>query len=100
VDCFLLDIVKGKLQDEEEIGQKGMSFFGTQGPWYTVGYRMSVMVERRWGRQRLLGCMLDTRQLLGDYNLVAAERNRAGGDTLAAWSPELMESLGLATDGK
>lgn len=37
----------------------GYSFFGVQGAWYTVGYRMAVIVERREGRPALVECMSD-----------------------------------------
>lgn len=53
------------------------------------------MVEKRWGRKRLIDCMLDQRRMLRDYNLAAAELNKTGGDTLATWSPELLKVFGL-----
>lgn len=95
VEDFLMGVAEGSFKDEEAANDRGMSFFGIQGPWYTVGHRMSVMVEKRWGRKRLLDCMLDTRLLLRDYNLAAAEHNKESGDTLATWSPELLKALGL-----
>jgi hypothetical protein len=95
VEKFLLDIVEGRLKTEEEINAKGSVFFGVQGPWYTVGYKMSVMVEKRFGRPRLIQCMKDPRRLLLDYNLAAAEANRhVGGTKLALWSHELLKVLG------
>jgi Putative zinc dependent peptidase (DUF5700) len=52
VNAFFLDILNGKFANREAIAAKGSSFFGAQGPWYTVGYKMAVMVEKRFGRQR------------------------------------------------
>lgn len=95
VENFLLGILRGKLKTEEEVNQKGSSFFGTQGPWYTVGYKMAVTVERKFGKDRLIADMLDPRLLLRDYNLAAADQNRDHQDTLALWSPELIKGLGL-----
>ena len=53
VEQFLLDMLDGKLS-EEEIQKIGFSFFGIQGPWYTVGWKMSVVIEKTYGRARLI----------------------------------------------
>jgi hypothetical protein len=95
VEKFFLDILQGRLKTEAEREERGSAFFGVQGPWYTVGYKMSVMVEKRFGRPRLLECMLDPRRLLLNYNLAAAEHNRSHEDQLALWSPDLIQGLGL-----
>lgn len=100
VERFLLDILQGRLKTEAEIGEKGSKFFGTQGPWYTVGYRMAVTVERTFGKDRLVADMLDPRLLLRDYNLAATDHNRLGKDQLALWSAELLTGLGLDDTGK
>jgi len=64
-----------------------------QGPWYTVGYKMAVMVERRYGRAALIDCMRDPRLLLVRYNAAAQEMNaRPGaGELLALWPLEVLE---------
>ena len=98
VQQFLLDVIHGKLKTAEERESVGYSFFGVQGPWYTVGWKMAVTIERRFGRARLVECMLDPRTVLAAYNEAAAEQNRAGGDQLPRWSPELLRALGLAPD--
>ncbi len=54
VEAFFLDILNGKLKTEDEQNKIGMEFFGVQGPWYTVGYKMGVMVEKRFGREALI----------------------------------------------
>ena len=95
VEKFLLDIAQGRLKTEEERGKVGSSFFGVQGPWYTVGWKMSVLIEKRYGRARLLECMTDPRELLVTYNQAAAEHNRTHpDDRLALWSPELLQAIG------
>jgi putative zinc-dependent peptidase DUF5700 len=94
VDKFLLDVAQGKLKTEEERSKVGYSFFGVQGPWYTVGWKMSVVIEKRYGRAKLIECMTDPRELLATYNQAAAEHNRAHpGDLLALWSPELLQAI-------
>jgi len=91
VSDFFLEVLNGKLQDEA-IGQKASEFFGLQGPWYTVGYKMAVMVEKRYGRA-LIECMRDPRLLLVRYNAAAQEVNaRSGaGEVLALWPHEILE---------
>ena len=96
VQQFLLDVATGKLKTEEDRERVGYSFFGVQGPWYTVGWKMAVTIERRFGRARLIDCMLEPRRVLADYNQAAAEQNAAGGERLPLWSPELLRALGVS----
>ena len=96
LEQFFLDIIDQKLVGKDKIDEKAYSFFGdAQGAWYTVGYKMSVIVEKRFGRKVLIECMLDPRQLLARYNQAAEERNRGSGEELALWSPELMRMIGV-----
>ena len=99
VSDFFLQVLNGKLQDEA-ISQKASEFYGLQGPWYTVGYKMAVMVERRYGRAALIECMRDPRLLLARYNAAAEEINtRPAMQTsldqeprpLALWPHEILE---------
>ena len=94
VQQFFLDVIDHKLVGEDKINEKAFSFFGTQGPWYTVGYKMAVIVERRFGRKVLIDCMLDPRQLLARYNEAAKQRNESGNENLALWSPQLLHKIG------
>jgi hypothetical protein len=86
LDAFFLEIIDGKLTEAEE-REKAASFFGVQGPWYTVGWKMAVTVEKTSGRTVLVDCMKDMRRLLVRYN-EAAERQH-----LPRWSPRLIEAL-------
>ncbi len=92
---FFLDVANHKLQGKEAIDEKAFTFFGAQGPWYTVGYKMAVIVEKRYGRKVLIDCMLDPRELLARYNHAAKELNERGTQKLALWSPELMQRIGV-----
>jgi len=94
VQQFFLDVIDQRLVGEDNINEKAFSFFGTQGPWYTVGYKMGVIVEKRYGRKVLIDCMLDPRQLLAHYNQAATEFNERGKDHLALWSPDLLQKIG------
>jgi hypothetical protein len=99
VNQFFLDILNAKFASPEAMEEKGGSFFGIQGPWYTVGYKMSVMVEKRFGRQALIDTMLDPRCLLVLYNRAAAEQNAAGKPTLPQWSQDILSAVHAGTCG-
>lgn len=90
VQQFFLEVAQGRVTDPDEVRKRGFEFFGSIGPWYSVGYRMASMVERRYGRDALIQCMLDFRTLLASYNKAAAEENARGGEKLTLWSPELL----------
>jgi hypothetical protein len=92
---FFLDVMNQRLVGKDKINEKAYTFFGVQGPWYTVGYKMAVIVEKRYGRKRLIECMLDPRELLATYNRAAAALNTGAQEKLALWSPELMQKIGL-----
>ena len=94
VQDLLLDILDGKLTTDDEIQKRAAPFWGYQGAWYTVGYEMAALVDKRFGRKSFDECLLDPRLLLERYNEVAKEAN-ANGASLATWSPELMRKLEL-----
>lgn len=91
LDSFFLGIEQKKIVGDA-VGEKAGSFFGRQGPWYTVGYKMAVMVEKRYGRAALIETMLDPRCLLVRYNRVAAEENAAG-KALPLWSADMLKAV-------
>lgn len=93
VNAFFIDVLNGKFPNEDAIEEKASSFYGAQGPWYTVGYKMAVMVEERFGRDALIQTMLDPRQLLVLYNQVAAEQNRTGKPQFSRWSDEVLRQV-------
>ncbi len=94
LQSFFLDVINHKLKTKEEIRNKASEFYGVQGPWYTVGYKMAVIIEKRYGRPTLIDCMIDPRELLTKYNSAAAELNRTHPEQLALWSPELLTKIG------
>jgi hypothetical protein len=94
VQDLLLDILDGKPTTDAEIQKRAAPFWGYQGAWYTVGYEMAALVDKRFGRKSFDECLLDPRLLLERYNEVAREAN-AQGASLETWSPELMRKLQL-----
>jgi putative zinc-dependent peptidase DUF5700 len=99
VNAFFLDIVNGKFANDDALTEKGSSFFGAQGPWYTVGYKMAVMVEKRFGRDALIGTMLDPRRLLLLYNQAASEQNARRKEPLPLWSEEILKEVQVGPRG-
>jgi hypothetical protein len=93
VQQFLLDILNGVIKDPKEIERRAQGFYGEQGAWYTVGYRMAAMVERRFGREALTNAMIDPRRLLLLYNRAAREENERQVSKLAVWSSAFLSKL-------
>ncbi|MGE5278086.1 MAG: DUF5700 domain-containing putative Zn-dependent protease [Acidobacteriota bacterium] len=88
LDAFFRDLLDGRLSGEKA-DERGFSFFGVQGPWYTVGYRMAVAIETAFGREELVRAFCDERLLLRTYNRAADELRRKG----ARWSSGLLAGL-------
>ena len=85
VEAFFVEVLQGNLT-AEQTREKGFAFFGTQGPWYTVGWRMATLIEKIYGRARLIECMCDQRLLLSTYNRAAKQLNRKLKTPLVLWS--------------
>jgi len=85
LDAFFLRVLEGKMTDEE-IRKEAFGFFGTQGPWYTVGYRMAVLIEQTFGKKRLIEVMCNQQHLLAAYN----EAVRKSKEPLATWSEAVL----------
>jgi hypothetical protein len=84
---FFRAILSGRLAGPNAVRDAGMAFFGNQGAWYTVGWRMAVTIERRFGRDRLIECIADNRQFMAAFNAAAG---RAG---LPTWGDDLARAL-------
>lgn len=91
LQSFFLDILDGRLAGDST-RERGMSFFGIQGPWYTVGWRMAVIVERAYGRARLVATICRPVDLMAAYN--SATRSAGNSERLALWSDDLLHRMG------
>jgi hypothetical protein len=89
VESFFVSVLEGKITGDE-INKQGFAFFGTQGPWYTVGWRMTSLIEETFGKKRLIEVMCDQRLLLSTYNEAATIYNRKAKEPLALWSGSLV----------
>lgn len=92
LEKFFLDVAGGRLTEETE-KQTAFSFFGVQGPWYTVGWQMAVVIEKTEGREKLIECMCDRALLLPTYNKAVKKYNRRNKKQLSLWSKELISRI-------
>src|SRR6266567_843129 len=92
LDVFFRKILSGEL-NTEQADEQAYTYFGVQGPWYTVGWKMAVTIEKVYGRPRLIQAMCNTSDLLKLYNQAAQEAAKSGGQPLPLWSPEVLKAL-------
>ncbi|MGB7924171.1 MAG: DUF5700 domain-containing putative Zn-dependent protease [Pyrinomonadaceae bacterium] len=92
VEKFFQDVLASKLSEEER-QKAAFSFYGEQGPWYTVGWKMATIIEKTYGRAKLIELMCDQRKLLATYNEAAAQYNRTAREPLALWSVALVDGI-------
>ena len=90
VDAFFVALLDGALDEAQEL-ETARSFYGIQGPWYTVGWRMAEVIERALGREELIGAWCYPRRLLPTYAR-AVESGRVAG-AVNPWSARLLGAL-------
>ncbi len=93
--AFFLQIVRGRATDTDKIDARMMEYFGEQGPWYTVGWRMAATVEEAFGREHLVAAECDVDSFLATYNAAVA-KSGSSPEAKGAWSPELLQALAPA----
>lgn len=94
VEQFFIDILANRLS-EDEIGKAVASFFGEQGAWYTVGWKMCVLIEKTFGRRALIDAMCDQRKLLPLYNRAARQHNKSAREKVGLWSASFVSQIAL-----
>ncbi len=92
VESFFIDILENRLT-KVEVQKTASSFYGVQGAWYTVGWKMSVLIEKTYGRAKLIECICDQRKLRSTYNKAAAKYNRKSREQLALWSASVINGI-------
>jgi len=94
VEKFFMDVLNRRFATPDALTKAAMEFYGVQGPWYTVGWKMAVTIEKKYGRDELIECMMDPYRLLSKYNAAAAELNKKNpASKLAVWSPTLVNAF-------
>jgi len=92
VEKFFLDVLASRVSDDQ-IGERVAPFYGEQGAWYTVGWKMAVLIEKTFGRPALINTMCDPRRLFVTYNRAAMVHNRKSREQLALWGPTLIKAV-------
>ncbi len=92
VEKFFLDVLADRLS-ETQISEAVSTFFGEQGAWYTVGWKMCVLIEKTFGRRTLIEVMCDQRKLLPTYNRAAVVFNRKARNPLPLWTQSLIAAM-------
>lgn len=95
VEKFFMDVLENRQTEKERVAA-ARSFYGTQGPWYTVGWKMAVIIEKTYGRAKLIECMCDLRKLPPTYNQAAAKHNRSSRKPLPLWPASLVKAVSEA----
>jgi hypothetical protein len=93
---FFLDTIHGDLRNDA-VAHEGRIFFGYRGPWYTVGYRMAVTIERELGRPALIATLADPREFLARYNESAVSENAKSGGHLPLFSAEILKAVSTSS---
>jgi len=92
---FFLDVLDGRAGDSAAIEARMRGYFGVQGPWYTVGWRMAQVIERNLGRAAAIDAFCRSDTLLAVYNDAAARQADDGGVSLPRWDAGLAAALAV-----
>ncbi len=90
LDRFFTEMVEGRAGGEDSVTARARTYYGAQGPWYTVGWKMAATVVEEFGRERFLAVICETGPFLRLYDAAAARRESRSGERLARWSPALL----------
>ena len=92
IEAMVRSVVDGRITTRDSVRALAQTFYGVQGPWYVVGWKMATTIEKELGRPALIAAMCDPRALMSAYNRAAADAN-AKGATLPVWDERLLVAL-------
>ena len=90
--AFFARVLDGRIANADSVREIASSYFGVQGPWYTVGWLMASTIERELGRPALIATLCNPVEFLATYN-EAARRANARGLALPLWDSTLLSRL-------
>lgn len=93
LSSFIDEVLNGRIATSDSVTKRAASYFGYQGPWYTVGWLMAATVERENGRKALIGTLCAPVAFLRQYNDAAARANTMRGSKLPVWSEGTIKRL-------
>jgi hypothetical protein len=88
---FFTSVLDGQVTSADSVRSRASTYFGVQGPWYTVGWLMAATIERELGRDALIGSLCEPTQFIARYN--DAVRKHPGGAALPMWNATLVSRL-------
>jgi hypothetical protein len=94
LSTFFMDVIAGHIASADSVRRRGNSYFGVQGPWYTVGWLMASTVERELGRPALIRTICSPVDFLAQYNRAAQRSNVTNRTALPLWPSTFMDALG------
>ena len=89
---FFTSVLDGRVTSADSVEEQARTYYGVQGPWYTVGWVMASTIERELGRDVLVGSLCEPTRFIALYN-EAARRANARGSVLPIWNQELVARL-------
>jgi len=89
---FFTAVLDGRISSADSVQRQAMTYFGVQGPWYTVGWLMASTIERELGHDALMRVLCEPTQFLLLYNAAARQEN-ARGASRPLWDPGLLGRL-------
>ncbi len=96
IEEFFDRILKDDFSSEKELYERGYELMvnnGGQGSWYTVGWKIAVVIEKILGKEVLLDCMLELTKLYPRYNEAVKNYNEKFNENLKSWSDKIINSL-------
>ncbi|MFO7814519.1 MAG: DUF5700 domain-containing putative Zn-dependent protease [Halanaerobiales bacterium] len=96
IENFFVKILKDKFSNEKELYNRGYELMvnnGGQGSWYTVGWKIAVVIEKIKGKEVLFGCMSDLTYLYPRYNEAVKDYNKKYNENLKSWSDKIINSF-------
>lgn len=91
-DAFFLKVLTGEAGDDDAVSSKMRSYFGVQGPWYTVGWKMAEVIETGLGRSAVIDAFCRPGAVFATYNAAARQMNGRGAD-LPLWDEALVAAF-------
>lgn len=92
LSSFFESVLDGSVTSADSVASRARTYYGVQGPWYTVGWLMASTIEREMGRQALVSSLCEPTRFLALYNTAARRVNERGGQ-LPLWNGDLIQRL-------
>ena len=89
---FFVSVLDGRVTSADSVRRQAFTYFGVQGPWYTVGWVMASTIERELGRDAVVHSLCEPTRFIALYN-DAAHRANLRGAAFPTWNTDLVKRL-------